>query len=215
MDVECPNCGNEYKSVGQHWSMSGCDEPEITNRQHQIITGLLLGDGSITKSSGRKPMLSVEMTNEKFINWLDNELGIISTGNILELDRDTSFGETKTYKLNSRRLNKLQEYRDWYSSGEKVFPDINLTPLILKVWYCCDGDISVDRRWNKKCYARLTAKNEIDRKKNINKMFESLPFSPNWNDGARFTFGRDGSKRFWSYIGEPLPGFDYKWPDND
>jgi hypothetical protein len=155
------------------------------------------------------------MINREFIEWVDSELGIISTGTVSKYERDTSFGSSTTYRLNSRRLSQFEQYRDWYDCGEKVFPEIELNPLILKVWYCCDGDMSVDERWNKKCYARLTASNEMDRKENINSMFSGLPFSPNWNDGARFTFGREGSKKFWEYIGEPLPGFEYKWPNNN
>jgi hypothetical protein len=73
--------------------------------------------------------------------------------------------------------------------------------------------MSTDKRWNTKHYARITSLNEIDRKEKINSLFQNLSFEPNWNDGARFTFGLEGSKKFWEYIGDPLPEFEYKWPD--
>ena len=190
-----------------------CSEVEMSGRQKEIVTGLLLGDASITVSKGRKPQFSIEVVEEQFIEWVDSELGIFSTGNIIERKFDN---KKNTYKVSSRRLNQLDEYRDWYSSGSKRFPkDLTLNPLILKLWYCTDGGKSVDDRWTKKEYARIASKNECDRKEFILSLFEELPFDANWNDKYRFTFGRKESYEFWEYIGEPLPGYEYKWPDED
>lgn len=214
MVVECPNCGNMYDHVGQHWSMSStCGEPELTDRQHEILTGLVMGDASVVRSDDRKPYVQFMMSSRSFVEWVSDEFGIFAT-NVSEVE-GTGFGEGNTYyQLRTRRANVFSEYADWYKENEKVFPDhIQLTPLTLKVWYCCDGDMSVDNRWNTKEYARISAHNEEGNKDKINSYFNGLSFEPNWNDGGRFTFGRDGSKRFWRYIGEPLPGFEYKWPD--
>jgi hypothetical protein len=195
--------------------MSNCNEPEITDKQHEIFTGLMMGDGSTSSSDDRKPYIQVTMKNKEFLNWLDSELGILSTG-VREVE-GTGFAEGSIYyKLITRRLNSLKIYDDWYGENGKVFPnDITLSPLTLKIWYCCDGDKSVDNRWSVKEYARISSHNEVQNKSKINKYFDELNFSPNWNDGGRFTFGRYGSYEFWNYIGEPLPGFEYKWPNID
>jgi hypothetical protein len=191
-----------------------CGEPEMSNYQEDVIIGLLLGDGSITISDGRKPKFSLEVNEKEFVEWVDKQLGIFSTGNIIERKFDGN--RNTTYKINSRRLTQLNKYRDWYESGQKRFPEyLKLNPLILKLWYCTDGGKSVDNRWNKKEYARISSKNEADRKEFILSLFDDLPFEANWNDKFRFTFGRKGSYKFWDYIGKPLPGYEYKWPDED
>jgi len=214
MAVECPNCNKKYDRVGHHWSMSStCDEPELTDRQREILTGLIMGDASVARPDERKPYIQFMMVSRDFVGWVSEELGVFATS-ISEVE-GTGFSEGNTYyQLRTRRADVFSEYTEWYGDDGKVFPsDIQLTPLTLKVWYCCDGDMSVDNRWNTKEYARISAHNEVDRKEKINGYFDSLSFEPNWNDGGRFTFGRDGSKKFWRYIGEPLPGFEYKWPD--
>lgn len=213
MDVECPSCSRDFNRIGQHWSMSNCSAPTFTERHNEILSGLLMGDGSVCSSDNRNPYIQVTMENKKFLDWIDTELGILSTG--VKIVEGTGFSEgTKYYKLITRRLNELRKYNEWYGENGKNFPDdINLTPLKLKVWYCCDGDKSVDTRWTTKEYARISAHNEIKNKNKINRYFDGLEFTPNWNDGGRFTFGRYGSYNFWDYIGEPLPGFEYKWPN--
>lgn len=213
MDVNCPSCEYEGSRLGHHWSMSqNCSEPEFSDRQHQVITGILLGDGSVTTSDGRKPMFSVEVNERRFVEWVSDELGVFSTHNIIERKFED---KQNTYRINSRRLNQLKEYRSWYETGEKRFPEnLELTPLVLKLWYCTDGGKSVDKRWKKKEYARIASKNESDRKEFILSLFDELPFDANWNDEYRFTFGRKGSYDFWDYIGDPLPGYEYKWPDD-
>jgi len=216
MVVECPNCGESFDHVGQHWSMSSsCGEPKFTERQKKIITGLLMGDANVTESENRKPYLQIMMNNREFVEWVSDELGVFAT-EIAEVE-GTGFSEGEEYyQLRSRRVSELDEFASWYSKSGKLFPDeVDLCPLILKVWYCCDGDKSVDSRWNTKEYARISAHNEVDNKNKINSYFEELEFAPNWNDGGRFTFGREGSHKFWSYIGDPLPGFGYKWPDEE
>lgn len=214
MVVECPNCENEYERLGHHWSMSSdCGEPELTDRQHEVLTGLLLGDANVSESDNRKPHFQIMMKSGEFVEWISDELGVFAT-KISEVE-GTGYGEGNIYyQMRTRRADVFSQYNDWYGDNGKIFPDdIELTPLILKVWYCCDGDMSVDDRWNTKHYARISSKNEADNKRKVNSYFTDLDFQPNWNDGCRFTFGREGSHEFWQYIGEPLPGFEYKWPD--
>lgn len=79
------------------------------------------------------------------------------------------------YKLRTRRLNKLNKYRDnWYTEDGKKYPvdNINLTPTILKMWYVGDGSLS-----------------------------SNLNFQPNMDINGKYRFSLEGSKKFWSYIG--------------
>jgi len=190
---------------------------------NDVITGLMMSDASATKNTDtRNTQIQIEMVNKEFLEYIRNILGPLATDvkTYTKTNKTENEGEftIEVYKLRTRRLKSFNKYRDdWYINNEKIFPvkDIELNPTILKMWYVGDGDISTDKRWNIKHYARITSVNEFNRKENINNLFNSLSFEPNWNDGPRFTFGLEGSKEFWKYIGEPTPGYEYKWPDKE
>jgi hypothetical protein len=43
----CPDCGESFKSVGHHWRYSPSHRPDITSKQKEILTGLVMGDGIV------------------------------------------------------------------------------------------------------------------------------------------------------------------------
>ena len=191
---------------------------------NEVLTGLMMSDASATKNTEkRNTMIQLEMVNEEFVDYIREILGPLATDvktytrtNKTDLSNDEF--TIQVYKLRTRRLKGFNKYRnEWYDNGNKIFPikNIELTPTVLKMWYVGDGDMSTDKRWNTKHYARITSLNEIDRQEDINCLFKDLPFEPNWNDGPRFTFGLEGSKEFWDYIGKKVPGYEYKWPDKE
>jgi len=58
MPQTCSQCGVEFKRIGQHWSLSSeCNNPTLTKRQEEIVTGLLMGDGWI-RSDDKNPYLA-------------------------------------------------------------------------------------------------------------------------------------------------------------
>jgi len=221
--THCPNCGNEYQRIGTHFGAKStpCDYPDLTERQSEIITGLLMGDGSITgtsSSSGSNPYLQTQMVSKEFLDWVDDELGIYSNGCSLQntakeqADRNNSDGEYQdVYGLNTMRAPVFEQWASWYDTGEKRFPEINLTPTIAGVWYVCDG-------WKNKQIsggrpiACIGAANEYERRERIVKSFEENGFNGSWiRRSIRLT--ADSSEEFWEWAEQP-PGFEYKWPNN-
>jgi len=84
--------------------------------------------------------------------------------------------------------------------------------MILKVWYVCDGTLNNS---NPRPRARIAAKNEshcID---------EIAQWITNEIGGVRagaikhgnIVFDTRNTQEFFKYVGDPLPGFEYKWPD--
>ena len=205
----CESCGNEYKSIGKHWGRTSWDYPKITDKQHQIITGLLMGDGWV--HSRKTPRLQATMVSENYLYYLSNSFGKLSNGVKLREEGDKNYKDKYTWSFSHPHL---QKYRDWYSSGEKIWPeDLNLTPTVLKHWYCGDGtkhrNTIVISMWN-----------EHKRLDKASKIFENsgLPSPSNYNINeekstcdAQFTVKQ--SEIIWDYMGEPLPDFGYKWPD--
>lgn len=203
--------------------MRGLLNKKIENDSYinEVITGLLMSDASATKNTEqRNTQINIEMINGKFLEYIREIFGSLATDVKTYNRTKTKYKsdeeyEAELYKLRTRRLKNFNKYRNKWYDDEKRYPldSIELTPTVLKMWYVGDGDMSTDDRWNTKHYARITCLNEMDRQEKINNLFQNLSFQPNWNDGPRFTFGLDGSKEFWDYIGDPVPGFEYKWPD--
>jgi hypothetical protein len=233
-EVSCPECGNNYEAIGIHWNSSPSHRPKLTQKQKEVITGLLMGDGSINRSS-KTPFLEVNMTSKKYLEYVDDIFRILSTGvryrisakDMAENDRERDFNSdakeknySDQYRLKTRSHPQLQQFAEWYSTGKKVWPeDINLTPTVLKHWYCGDG------YWfnkNNQNSIRIAMSNEIGNENKIDEMFTNagLPkpsaySSSKREDGSKTfsaSFTVEGSSTLFEYMGEPLPDFEYKWP---
>lgn len=233
---ECPQCGNEYKQIASHWSMSSCDYPQFNQQQKETITGLLMGDGSIN-TANKNPYLQVNMISPNYLEFVDDEFGIFGNGVNLFRTAEESARESREseFSPNARAKNysdlyrwqsmchpQLQRFVEWYETGKKVWPaDIKLTPTVLKHWYCGDGNWSNTGSHNR---IKISMSNEIDNTEKVDKIFENvgLPSPSNYaiserKNGsgkicnAEFTVSQ--SKELWEYMGKPLPDFEYKWPE--
>ncbi len=238
MTTECPTCGNEFKMLGQHWHMSSdCEYLKLTEHQKDVITGLVMGDAHVGGSGSHKPRLDVSMITKPYLQHLnENVFPILGTGVRLKTTAKESFEKmsgdfspnkkeerfSDIYRWQTRRHPELQEFRDWYSTGEKVFPDdIKLSPTVLKHWYCGDGYLD-SREWGSRMSIGCT--NEIESQDKIISMFEPLNIEPHiveWEhteDGSKgdlacdIQFSKKQTEELFEYMGEPLPGFEYKWP---
>jgi len=232
----CKQCGNEYQRIGQHWSKgSSCSHPNFTDHQKEIITGLLMGDGCI-HTGNKNPYLLVKMISPNYLEYIADEFGVLGSEVTLtktaaesaKHNRDSGFSPnakeqnySDLYVWQSMSHPKLQKFADWYSSGKKVWPaDVELTPTVLKHWYCGDGHWANSGTNNR---IQIAMANEVDNTDKVDQMFRNvgLPVPNNYaiserKDGsgrcnAEFTVAQ--SKELWEYMGEPLPDFEYKWPD--
>lgn len=214
----CPECENEYLNISRHWASYESHRPEYTEKQKQVMIGLLMSDGWISdRADGRKNRFQCEMVTLEYIKYLKRLFGILCN-NITEIDKEKN---QDVYRLSWKPHGFIDELANWYSSGRKVWPHMELTPIILKNYYVGDGYL-LERGGN---YTRPNVKlgmaNEYGNELKIKDMF---PFSNDdytidkrvtskgyTNMEIRFTV--DGTEKFFEYIGEdPLPGFEYKWP---
>lgn len=186
--------------------------------------GCVMGDGNINTAQ-KNPKLYVDNTNIPFLEWIDTELKEISLGvdcyqtgkeaerKAKELGKyEVNSGQrSDMYRLRTIAHPQIQEFEEWHSSGEKIFPeDIELTPLLAKIWYCCDGGIS----WGNSPYVGISIHNELERKENIINSFENIGFSPKVS-GPNLHFTKEESREFLEWLGQPLPGMEYKWEFDD
>lgn len=186
-----------------------------------------MGDASICNYSGEGNInFQIVVIEEKYLDYLDEKLGWLSAGvsmaNTAAENAETSsqfYGSgcvenyNETYRLATRRHPQLGNWAEWYESGEKVFPnEINLSPTVLKHWYCCDGHLQNNECRGIMC---ISMSNERGNKNKIESYFKNaeLPI-PKWNESnnqfvARWNVSK--TEELMNYMGKPIPGFDYKF----
>jgi len=213
--MECPNCDRDgLTHLSTHWAGSKCEYPKLSEEQEKIVTGVLMGDGNIHIKEGRNPSLRINITRREYVEYLSNKFDIMSC-NITTTDTDNK-NHSRIYSWRTRNTPQLSKFADWYNSGEKVFPsDIDLTPTVLKHWYVCDGNYNNS---NQQRRIRISMLNEKDEKDKIESYFSKSCDINNfyWDESSNrcdLVFNVDTTEQLFNYMGEPLPGFKYKWPN--
>jgi len=233
MSQTCPFCNTESEWLSQHWQRSkDCDFPSLGEHRHEVIKGVLMGDGYLQRSS-KNACLVVNMTNAEYLHYLDSILWIYSTGvrntrtaeELAENARQTeSRGNVNegnysdSFELRTRTHPELNRYRCWYDSGKKTWPEIELTPAVLRHLYVCDGNYDTKGSHER---VRIAMSNEVKNQEKVQRMFDNVGIPIGHFDTAE---RKDGSRRclavipkatengFFDYIGDAVPGFSYKWP---
>jgi hypothetical protein len=200
-----------------------------------MVTGILMGDGSINRHR-KNPYIQIGMISPNYLKYVAQQFGVLGSDvkiyrtaeELAKENRDSGFHPnadaddySDMYRWQSMRHPELSEFADWYSNGEKVWPeDIELTPTVLKHWYCGDGSWSNSSSAN---YIQIAMANEIKNTDKVDEIFKKsgLPSPNNYGIGknqnenkiCNALFTVEQSKELWEYMGEPLPDFEYKWPD--
>jgi len=222
---KCKQCGKKFKNISLHWaSNKNCDYRPLTNRQKEISKGMLMGDAYINIQSGANGMLRAKMINKNFLQWLDKELEPFSSNLETYMTAQESFDSaserfensvtsvdnySEIYEYRSCRHPYFTELRDWYKDGKKRFPEnIELTPLSAKILMCCDGRVSHKNGKRVNIYSV----NEKDRPEYLKSLLDQ--FNPVWvESSSSIRIGASDYDEFFEWVGQPLPGFEYKWGD--
>jgi hypothetical protein len=188
---------------------SECSPPDISQEQHEILAGLLMGDGSMSHRDRDQPAIRVRMGNKEYLEYLHDIFNPMTTG--VSGAAETGGWETNTqmYRLRWRGRPEYQQYASWYDTGGKRFPsDLTLTPTVLKHWYVCDGSL------NTRGVMSIGIKNEEDRKDFIEQLFEEKGFEVGrWDQNGSAIFHAHVRDQLLDWMGEAPPGFEYKWSD--
>lgn len=192
-----------------------------------------MGDGTLQRRNEGNPRIKVKMITEEYLKHLDDVFGVLSSGvrfatsgeeNAERKQRDGHWPGSKKgnyndlYEWHSRTHPSLKQF-DWYSSGEKIWPtEVELTPSVLKHWFVGDGhyhDAGTDN------HISIAMNNEVDNREKVSRLFNKVgipePDRYRVADKGKFTecsafFTVEDSKTLFEYMGEPLSGFEYKWP---
>jgi len=118
----------------------------LTNIQHQVLVGSLLGDGSL-ELPGKFPRMKIgrQIKDHLYLEWEYSLFQDLCKSGIKTICRyDSRYN--KAYKhvyFQTRAVPAfLNYYHQWYPNGKKTVPkDLKLTSLILAVWFADDGCI--------------------------------------------------------------------------
>lgn len=226
-DSICESCGNKYKRIGSHWAQSECSYPELTDKQLEIVKGLLMGDGCLTNREG-KPYVIVQCCEKKYLEHIDEIFGQISSGpprlhitgeELMEKNGDW-LGSTESskyrdqYRWQTRSISDLSQFSEWYDNGNKEYPkDTELTSLSMKHWFAGDGNYNNNGTND---YISIGVSNERDNNNKINCMFKKsgLPEPNRWEEygnKVEIVWNKEESREIMEFMGEAVPGYEYKW----
>lgn len=143
----CHNCYVRLRRQGQITNLPKKALPEsLTNKQHQVLVGHLLGDGCLYKHKPtHNPYFCIQRQSRdrEYLEWSAQTFQDFLTRPVFE---GTTF-DTRTSKEYAWSKMKTKQapvyapfYEEWYPEGTKVVPrNLVLTPLILAVWFLDDG----------------------------------------------------------------------------
>jgi hypothetical protein len=228
----CHDCQHKYDRISAHWSGSDhCEYPKLTDEQHDIIVGLMMGDGCAAYNEKHKnPNIRVNCIKPEYLHYLSDKFGVLGNDVFLGKTGDEKAAENRErgfrpdangddysdqYGFTTMSTPEMWEYRHWYDSGEKVWPEsIELNPLTLTHWFCGDGNNQFDYP-----SVRLSMNNERDNRDKVESYFErvGLPTPDRWgiNDvSCNAAWNKESSEELFEYMEGPVAGYEYKWPDS-
>jgi hypothetical protein len=232
VEEQCPSCGSWYQLIGSHWAQSSCPYPPISQRKWEMCKGLMMGDGGLSMRNEKNCCLKIVNTNVTFLEYLEDELGWLasvlyqdataqeSANNLNEREingcvRDIDSKDcVDKYTLNTRCHPLFNEFEQWWIGGEKVFPKLNYTKPLLRMWWVSDGSFNWQTSGNLNVI--VSSCNEGKRPENIIQSFSDCGFDCSLHGNKTFSLTVDQTEDFFDYIGhDPVPGFEYKWAWRD
>lgn len=221
---ECPGCGRNFEGLGQHWRFSQECVPSLTEHQHKIITGSMMGDGCVVKTKETaRPHFKLRVIKREYLESVRKQFGKLMTDVRLENKAENNpYSNHDVYGVQTRNLSELEQYIDWYRTGSKVWPDnISITPTVMKHWFVQDGTKKKRKsHWRPRCAIQLD--NERGNSEKVLSYFDNSDcpgpdrwseYESNGKENTRIVWNVKSAEYLYDYMGTPPKGFEYKWTD--
>lgn len=186
-------------------------EDGFTWEHQQILYGELLGDGSLqVNPNGENAKYAMTTADEFYRDWIADFLrdcGLTVTTYEQELE---SYSNGVQYGVSSEVAPTLTRiHNQWYSDGQKIVPNIQLQPLVLRHWYIGDGQYTDEG-------AVLHTQGFAEQfTKRLQRQLDLIGIKVTVRKNGQLGVLARSSERFFNYMAQlpdDLEGFEYKWP---
>jgi len=205
----CPTCDRERERLSRHWSSALCSTPTVSDRQHELITGLLLGNGSV-QGNGENKHFQISTRWRPFADWIFNELDWLSHS-IVRIDPDR-MDHGHRYVVRTHAHSALTRYRSCYDGDGKHLPSPESIPFSSRVgraWWATAGGLQWHGEYATQRTGTISAEAD-DRAQRVVALFEAVGLEPT-RAGARVQLPPKQVTGWLDWIDDPVPGIEYKW----
>jgi hypothetical protein len=146
------------REIATSLSNSSYRRTQMTNDQHQILTGIIISDGCLHVTNGcRNAHLSFSSTEPEYAKFIQHTLPFEFFKMCIEPPKKDvnicghMYNTKAKYHVQSTvDLTLTDYYNDWYADGRKKVPEtLQLTPLMLTHWFYGDGSTSFSNNKNR------------------------------------------------------------------
>ena len=109
----------------------------LTETQRSIVVGTLLGDGAMRCKANALLEINHSLHQKDYVDWKFQQLAdMVRSGPKPRAGN----GSRVAYRFTTLSLPQLTPYfRLFYRGGQKIVPEIDLSPLAMAVWFMDDG----------------------------------------------------------------------------
>ena len=120
----CSVCSDEFINMGQHWSSTQCEYPELSDKQEDMLRGMLMSDGTV--QFGENNNLKITLTEEKFLEWYFDKLDCICPNRyptVCQTPEESKQGTIKS--LGKENVDMDSKYKTKYLLLTRSHPFLN------------------------------------------------------------------------------------------
>lgn len=191
---------------------------KISDELNNIITGCLLGDGTITNKTNCQAYFKYSDTNKDFIYWLKEQFDKCDIDSKIRfipehfdkrgfLNSDSWVFTTKSY------VNFLELYNKWYCKIKRIPNDVLLSQSTLKYWWIGDGYLSKTGGGTIATHGFTFEDNEFLKTllQNVTKEYIAI-YKSNFHNKFFIYLSRRALNDLYIYMGScPVESYKYKW----
>lgn len=197
---ECPECGDEYQRLGRHWG-SSCD-PMLSSHQRSVLAGLALSGSTIDDGS-----IIIQTTTRPLIEWTADQLGWLA-GSLARIE-DVSDNREPIYRLTTPKHWGVERYEGWSSDGPPAEYELDATTA--RIWWGYAGGLQWQGDYDSQRTATFSALDD-DRADWIQRVLADAGIDAT-RAGKRVQWHGDQLWGWLDWIGERVPGAEYKWAE--
>jgi len=203
----CPGCGKAFDTITLHWVSYPGHRPRMSQHQHDIVFGLILGGSSI-HTGNKTPSLEFRTQRRRFAVWVAESLGWLF-GSLRRVPPMTDRGKYHAYVPRTKAHPGFERYVPWYDDGGREIPTSReIRRLAARAWYAKAAVPSWSGEGNTRG-TQFSAAQE-PKKSWVGAFLRTLGHDPTYR-GTSWMLTTAETHDLIRYVGGPVPGAEYKW----